>query len=304
MIEPMARLTRRCSAPRLARVVLAGGAQAGVRRLALFGMALVGCRPTAGTEPPASGVVAMEPVPGDVPTESTSSSEPVTIDDAKPRGEPPPAFIDKGLIRTVVRSHVDEIRGCYDRGLAADPKLAGRVAMRFTIDPGGAVSEAVVASSDLPPAAASVQACIVAAVKGWRFPVPPGSGNAEVLYPFVLEPGRAVASPSGLVAGEQIDGRWFQVAGLPPRTAVVEVLDGQRRPVAGAKVTLALAMGAGSDEREATTDAQGRATFEGLPSGATAIAMVAEARTESTAVGGEAVGVIVLIEGDSSPPGG
>jgi hypothetical protein len=218
---------------------------------------------------------------------------------------PSAAAIDKGLIRTVVRSHVREIRGCYEQGLAADPKLAGRVVVRFTIDPRGMVPEAVVASSDLPPQAELVQACIVTAVKGWRFPVPPQSTDAEVLYPFVLAPGRAVSSPSGIVAGEQVDGRWFPVEGLPLDTAIVEVLDSRHRPVPNAKVVLALALGAASEEREAITDAAGRATFERLPSAATAIAMVEPgARTESTAVGSGAVGVIMLVEvAEPSPDG-
>lgn len=223
----------------------------------------------------------------------------------EPLGTPGSPTIDKGLIRTVVRSHVAEIRGCYELGLAADPQLAGRVSVRFMIDPRGAVSEAVVASSSLPALAEPVQACIVAAVKGWRFPVPPGSGEAEVLYPFVLAPGRTVTSPSGLVEGEQVDGRWFAVEGFPAGTAVVEVLDAELRPVVGAKVILALAIGAASEEREVLTDATGRAVFEGLPSGATAIAMVQpDVRTESTMVGGEAVGVIVLFEVAETAPDG
>jgi TonB family protein len=209
----------------------------------------------------------------------------------------PSAAIDKGLIRTVVRSHVREIRGCYEQGLATDPKLAGRVVVRFTIDPRGTVSEAAVASSDLPPQAQLVQACIVAAVKNWRFPVPPQSTKAEVLYPFVLAPGRTVASPSGLIEGDQVDGRWFPVEGQPADTAIVEVLDSQHRPVPSVKVILAIAIGAASEEREAITDAAGLATFERLPSAATAMAMVEPgARTESTVVGSGAVGAILVIE--------
>lgn len=227
----------------------------------------------------------------------TPSSEPAP-EVAAPRS----AVIDKGLIRTVVRGHVQEIRGCYEQGLAVDPMLAGRVAVRFTIDPRGMVSSAVVASSNLPTRAQPVQSCIVAAVQGWRFPVPPHSKEVEVLYPFVLAPGRRVTSPSGLVAGEQVEARWFPVEGLAADAAVVEVVDAQQRPVAGAKVFLAIAIGAASEEREAITDAAGRATFERLPSTATAVAMVEPgARTESTVVGSGAVGVIVVIEAADPP---
>lgn len=247
-------------------------------------MTLVACRPAGGARAPA----ASDPV-HDEPSPDSAAFAPL----AAPRS----ATIDKGLIRTVVRNHVGEIRGCYEQGLVADPALSGRVSVRFTIDPRGAVSKAAVASSSLPPAAEPVQACIVAAVRSWRFPVPPNGEAAVVLYPFELAPGDVVTSPSGLIAGEQRDGRWFAVDGFPEGTAIVEVLDRQHRPVAGITVILALAMGAASEEREATTDASGRAVFGGLASGATAIAMVApDARTESTAVGREALGVIVLVE--------
>jgi hypothetical protein len=245
-------------------------------------VALAGCRPASGTERPAAN----------------GSSADRWIE---PRSGS--AAIDKGLIRTVVRAHLGEVRSCYEQGLVVEPQLAGRVSVRFTIDARGMVSEATVASSSLPAAAEPVAACIVAALKGWRFPVPPASADAVVIYPFVLAPGRVVSSPSGLIEGEQRDGRWFAVDGLPEGTAVVEVLDLQHRPIAGAKVTLALAIGAGSEEREAISDATGRAVFKGLPSGATAIAMLEpDVRTESTAVGRQAVGVIVLIDLDERPP--
>jgi hypothetical protein len=251
------------------------------RRLVVLALVLAACRSEVGTERP---------------TAKGPSTRP-SLEPEAPPSATPSAAIDKGLIRTVVRSHVREIRGCYEQGLATDPKLAGRVVVRFTIDPRGMVVEAAVASSDLPPQAQLVQACIVAAVKGWRFPVPPQSTKAEVLYPFVLAPGRTVTSLSGLIEGEQVDGRWFPVEGQPADTAIVEVLDSQHRPVPSVKVILAIAIGAASEEREAITDAAGLATFERLPSAATAIAMVEPAvRTESTVVGSGAVGVIMLVE--------
>ena len=94
--------------------------------------------------------------------------------------------IDKEVLRRVVASHLDEVRACYDRGLAANPALAGRVMMIFTIDGGGAVSTSVVASSTVDDAA--VGDCIVEATRSWRFPPPCGGGNVVVGYPFVLKP--------------------------------------------------------------------------------------------------------------------
>ena len=95
--------------------------------------------------------------------------------------------LDRDVIRRVVRRHIDEVRGCYNPGLARDPSLAGRVALQFTIGPTGSVTTAVVKSSTLSDAA--VGECIARAMMRWTFPAPEGGGNVVVTYPFVLEPG-------------------------------------------------------------------------------------------------------------------
>ncbi|MBA3550389.1 MAG: AgmX/PglI C-terminal domain-containing protein [Nannocystis sp.] len=94
--------------------------------------------------------------------------------------------IDKDFLRRTVRAHINEVRYCYDQGLARNPNLKGRVSVRFTIGPKGQILEAELADNttgDL-----NVGLCIVAAVKRWTFPIPEG-GEAIVIYPFVLEPG-------------------------------------------------------------------------------------------------------------------
>ncbi|MCX4239002.1 AgmX/PglI C-terminal domain-containing protein, partial [Paraliomyxa miuraensis] len=83
--------------------------------------------------------------------------------------------------------HINEVRYCYNQGLARDPNLKGRVAIQFTIGPTGSVPVAVVADSSIKDS--NVSNCVAKAVKRWKFPKPPGGGNAVVTYPFVLEPG-------------------------------------------------------------------------------------------------------------------
>lgn len=90
-------------------------------------------------------------------------------------------------IRKAVRAHLDEVRACYDQGLARDPKLIGRVSVELTIGPTGEVALAVVQESTLNDPA--VGRCIADAAKTWKFPEPEGGGNVVVTYPFVLEPG-------------------------------------------------------------------------------------------------------------------
>ncbi len=95
--------------------------------------------------------------------------------------------MDKDIIRRIVRSHINEVRHCYNQGLVRDPNLKGRVSVNFTIGPTGAVPVAVVQESTIKDN--NVAQCVAKAVKRWKFPRPQGGGNVIVTYPFVLEPG-------------------------------------------------------------------------------------------------------------------
>jgi TonB family protein len=95
--------------------------------------------------------------------------------------------LDKDIIRRIVRAHINEVRHCYNQGLAKDQNLKGRVAVQFTIGGTGKVPTAVVASSTVKDA--SVGNCIAKAVRRWKFPKPQGGGSVIVTYPFVLEAG-------------------------------------------------------------------------------------------------------------------
>jgi len=95
--------------------------------------------------------------------------------------------LDKDIIRRIVRAHINEVRYCYNQGLARDPALKGKVSISFTIGPTGKVSIATVADSTL--SDENVANCIAKAVKRWTFPKPIGGGVVVVTYPFVLEPG-------------------------------------------------------------------------------------------------------------------
>jgi hypothetical protein len=95
--------------------------------------------------------------------------------------------LDKDIIRRIVRAHINEVRYCYNQGLAKDPSLKGRVAVQFAISPSGSVSTTKVTDNTL--ADEAVGDCIAKAVKRWTFPKPEGGGVVLVTYPFVLEPG-------------------------------------------------------------------------------------------------------------------
>lgn len=101
--------------------------------------------------------------------------------------------LDKDIIRRVMRAHINEVRHCYNKGLASDPKLSGRVRVVYQIGAQGTVAAAIVQESTL--ADTSVDQCIAKAIQRWKFPKPQGGGTVTVTIPFVLEPGEAVGVP-------------------------------------------------------------------------------------------------------------
>ena len=95
--------------------------------------------------------------------------------------------IDKDLIRRIVRSHINEVRSCYNAGLTRDPNLGGRVTIQFSIVGNGKVSTSVVQENTTRDS--EVGNCIAKAVKRWKFPRVNNGGTALVSYPFRLTAG-------------------------------------------------------------------------------------------------------------------
>jgi outer membrane biosynthesis protein TonB len=92
--------------------------------------------------------------------------------------------LSKETIRRVINRQLNQVRHCYEQQLTARPDLAGRVAIRFVIDPTGQVPAAVVASSSL--GHMPTEQCIAGVMRRLVFPAPDGGGLVKVTYPFVL----------------------------------------------------------------------------------------------------------------------
>lgn len=203
-------------------------------------------------------------------------------------------------IRGVVRANIEDIRACVQRGSLADPNLRGRVTVHFVISEAGIVTRADIFDSELPERSQPTEDCVVAAVRGWRFPERRGIPEADVVYPFVLAVARPVHSASGLVAGRQRIGQWFTVPRRPGGTVVVEVQSGRDRDVlAGIGVELVLDERDGRQTLRAVTDRDGRATFAGLPRGATIKVRLESddtAVSEPTPIRAGAIGTILVDE--------
>lgn len=93
--------------------------------------------------------------------------------------------LDKELIRKVIHSHASQIRFCYESELIRNPKLAGKVAVKFVITAtGGVATSAVVQSTSGDP---TLDQCVSGRVRTWQFPKPKGGGVVVVTYPFLFK---------------------------------------------------------------------------------------------------------------------
>jgi hypothetical protein len=86
------------------------------------------------------------------------------------------------VIQWIVRRNFNRFRNCYEGGLRTNPKLAGRVAVKFTIERSGEIADVSVASADLPDPA--VVACVKRTFASLSFPQPEG-GFIVVIYPLI-----------------------------------------------------------------------------------------------------------------------
>lgn len=93
--------------------------------------------------------------------------------------------LDEGNLRDVLRRKRRDVQRCYERALATNPELRGRVTVQFTVGADGSVSDARLPENGLND---SVGNCILGRVRRWRFD-PPSGGTVTVRRPYLLEPG-------------------------------------------------------------------------------------------------------------------
>ena len=176
----------------------------------------LGSTPTPAWADLAPPPVARDPLSG-------SSSLPAAPANRSPAPEITSGSIDKEVIRRVIRLHINEIRFCYEKGLAQNPSIEGRVSVSFRIGASGAVESSVVRESTLK--SPDVEACIAGRVLRWQFPKPVG-GSVGVTYPFVLQaqetkpssapkPEDSPVSKTRSAASPAPDGAWFSFGAYP-----------------------------------------------------------------------------------------
>ena len=93
--------------------------------------------------------------------------------------------LSKDKIREVIDRRKRDIERCYERELAKDPGLKGRLELRWTIGEEGTVTQATVGENEL---GSAVAACAQGVVRRWRFAKPEG-GSITISKVFILESG-------------------------------------------------------------------------------------------------------------------
>ncbi|MCA9578243.1 MAG: AgmX/PglI C-terminal domain-containing protein [Polyangiales bacterium] len=120
--------------------------------------------------------------PGDETHFDDSEQAAVTGEPEPDAGVDTPDALTADMIRTVVRSHIDEVVACYENDLEFFPRTEGQVVVSFLIRADGTVERTGITENDVSEA---VGCCVRRRIAEWTFP-PPGRGIVRVTYPFRL----------------------------------------------------------------------------------------------------------------------
>jgi hypothetical protein len=142
------------------------------------GLGLTGVGPSAGGAGQGIGLGSIGPGGLGHGTGSVSRKAPpkITAGSTTVTGRLPPEVIQR-----IVRMNFGRFRLCYEQGLRKNPKLEGRVVVKFTIGKDGAVTAVSDNGSTMPDK--DVTACVAKAFFGLSFPQPEG-GIVVVSYPL------------------------------------------------------------------------------------------------------------------------
>ncbi len=133
----------------------------------------------------AGGGTGTGPPPAGLRTFGARKARHVALGEGSATGAAEPA------IRRILTRNLGAIDACYERELASDPKLAGTLRAKFSINPAGKVSRATATGLS-----ATLETCVASALTAIRFL--DGRGDVDVTYLLVfrLEPAAPTPSPA------------------------------------------------------------------------------------------------------------
>lgn len=95
---------------------------------------------------------------------------------------------DREAVRRAVKTHLSEVKTCYDDAIKKDSKLGkGKIVIDFDVDDTGKVTSAKINEKKTTLKSRDVQQCLVGKFKSWTFPASPKGTIAAVSYPFVFQ---------------------------------------------------------------------------------------------------------------------
>ena len=131
---------------------------------------------------------------------SSTHSETTTQGDAGPKAGPghqsEPGRSQKD-IQTIIQSHRDEARACYDKGLASHPGIEGDLTIKWTVDPTGKVTDTGLDSTRSSILEQSVIDCISDVIKKIQFAPSKGGFETRASYPFNFHPKMSSGKDAG-----------------------------------------------------------------------------------------------------------
>ncbi len=91
--------------------------------------------------------------------------------------------LSKEEVATVVASHRDEIKSCYQELLKENPNASGKVVLHFVVDPDGKVAEASIKDRTI--ASEDLGSCVLTRFRNWEFPKA-GQPTEVLAYPIYM----------------------------------------------------------------------------------------------------------------------
>lgn len=170
------------------------GAGAGTDAPAAAGGAAAANDPTKGSGPATTTTPASTlPDGGELQGAKLQSGSKTVIENktegtTKPQGSSSEPGRRREDIQTIVLSHRDEARKCYDDGVKGHPGVEGDLVIGWKIDPKGAVTEIAVDESKSQIHEPGIGKCIIDIIKKIPFAESPKGFETRFSYPFNFKP--------------------------------------------------------------------------------------------------------------------
>lgn len=92
--------------------------------------------------------------------------------------------LDREVIAQYIKSQLGKLLSCYDRQLAVNKDLGGKVAVKFIISGTGQVVQQNITETEMKNA--PTESCMLSYISKWKFPEPKGGTKVVVTYPFLF----------------------------------------------------------------------------------------------------------------------